>query len=54
MTQKKWEKVQKEIVNGQYSEEPPEFNVDYAIERMKKVGYRDEEGYTVLPKNYDD
>jgi len=35
-------------------DEPREFNVDFVISRMKKVGHRDSDGYLVLPKYYDD
>lgn len=34
--------------------EPKEFDADFVISRMKKVGYINSEGYTVLPKYYDD
>jgi len=31
-----------------------EFDMKAVISRMPKVGYFDSEGYTVLPKDYDD
>jgi hypothetical protein len=46
-------KVKKETAHHS-ADEPPAFDVDFVISRMKKVGYIDSEGYTVLPKYYDD
>jgi len=35
-------------------DESKEFDVDFIISRMKKVGYINSEGYTVLPNYYDE
>ena len=35
------------------TEDSKELDVDLVLRHMKKVGYIDSEGYTVLPKYYD-
>ena len=48
-------KVKKETVHDScIVAESEEFDIDRAIESMKKVGYRNSEGYLVLPKYYDE
>jgi len=45
----------KTIHNGSATVKPKkEFDMKAVISRMPKVGYFDSEGYTVLPKDYDD
>ena len=48
-------KAQKETVcDHSFAAGSEELDVDVAIRHMKKVGYFDSDGYTVLPKDYDD
>jgi len=48
-------KTKKETVHDAYTAAgTDELDIDMVIRSMKKVGYIDSEGYTVLPKDYDD
>jgi len=48
-------KTKKEIVHSHCpAAESEEFDMDLAIACMKEVGYINSEGYTVLPKYYDE
>jgi uncharacterized phage-associated protein len=45
-----------ELIREEFSKkvELPRFDMDSAIKKMKKIGYRDSEGRLVLPKELDD
>ena len=48
-------KIKSEIVHDHHlSEGSEKFDIKKAIAHMKEVGYRDSDGYLVLPDYYDD